>query len=98
MYDNGGVATSPQSAATKKTGAAKPVRPRRDFEALKRRRLRAADMFRRDKSQAELARELGASAQSASLWYRAWSEGGRKALAGAGRAGRLPRIADQQLA
>jgi transposase len=76
----------------------KPVRPRRDFEALKRRRMRAADMFRRGKRQADVARALGVSAESASEWFRLWSAGGRAALAGAGRAGRLPRISDEQLA
>jgi len=55
-------------------------------------------MFRRGKSQAEVARALEVSAQTASMWYRAWQQGGRAALAGAGRAGRLPRITDEQLA
>ena len=84
--------------APKKSGGTKQVRPRRDFEALKKRRLRAADMFRRGKSQAEVAQALGVSAQSASLWYQQWSSGGRDALVGAGRAGRLPRLSDDQLA
>ena len=75
----------------------KPVRPRRDFEALKERRLRAADLFRKGKSQAEVAQALGVSRESASRWYRDWAKGGRKALAGAGRAGRLPRLSDEQL-
>jgi len=55
-------------------------------------------MFRRGKSQAEVARALGVSAQSVSQWHRLWSSGGRAALAGAGRAGRLPRLSDEQLA
>jgi transposase len=79
-------------------GTPKRVRPRRDFDALKQRRLRAADMFRRGKSQADVARALGVSAQSASQWYRAWSTGGRAALVGAQRAGRLPRLSDNQVA
>jgi len=87
------VATSPKPHATKRE-----VRQRRDFEALKRRRMRAADMFRRGKSQADVARALGVSAESASEWYRLWSTGGRGALAGAGRAGRLPKLSDRQLA
>jgi transposase len=81
----------------KEKGAAKPVRPRRDFEAMKQRRLRAADMFRRGKSQAEVARALDVSAQAVSEWYRLWRSGGRAALAGTGRAGRLPRLSDEQL-
>jgi transposase len=90
------VPSSRVAAKTKK--APKPVRPRRDFEALKQRRLRAADMFRRGKTQAEVAHALGVSRESASTWYRLWSSGGRAALAGAGRAGRLPRLSDDQLA
>ena len=37
------------------------------------------------------------SREAASQWYRAWSTGGRQALAGAGRAGRLPRLSDEQV-
>ena len=84
--------------AVKTKSRPKAVRPRRDFEALKQRRLRAADMFRRGKSQAEVAQVLGVSRESASNWYRLWNEGGRAALTGAGRAGRLPRLSDDQLA
>lgn len=73
----GGFSTS---GATTKTAAAKAVRPRRDFDALKRRRLRAAGMFRRGKSQADVARTLDVSAQTASQWYPAWSDSGRAAL------------------
>jgi transposase len=60
--------------------------------------MRAADMFRRGKRQADVARALGVSAETASEWYRLWSAGGRAALAGAGRAGRRPRLSDDQLA
>jgi transposase len=83
--------------AVKGKSASKAVRPRRDFEALKQRRLRAADMFRRGKSQADVAQALGVSRESASKWYQLWSEGGRAALAGAGRAGRLPRLSNDRL-
>lgn len=83
--------------AVKGKKAKKPVPPRRDFAALKARRLRAADMFRRGKSQAEVAQALDVSRESASKWYQLWSEGGRDALSGAGRAGRLPRLSDEQL-
>jgi transposase len=54
-------------------------------------------MFRRGKSQAEVAHALGVSRESASRWYQAWRQGGKQALAGAGRAGRLPRLSDDQL-
>ncbi len=55
-------------------------------------------MFRRGKRQVDVAVALGVSLQTASRWHRAWSDGGRAALAGAGRAGRLPRLGDGQLA
>jgi transposase len=60
--------------------------------------MRAADMFGRGKRQADVPRTLGVSAETASEWYRLWSEGGRAALAGTGRAGRRPRLSDDQLA
>ena len=60
--------------------------------------MRAADMFGRGKSQADVARALGVSAEAASQWYQLWSTGGRAALAGAGRAGRRPRVSDDELA
>ena len=41
---------------------------------------------------------LGVSREAASEWYRLWQSGGRAALAGAGRAGRLPRLSDEQVA
>lgn len=55
-------------------------------------------MFRRGKRQADVVTALGVSRSTASEWYAAWSKGGRAALAGAGRAGRLPRLSDEQLA
>jgi transposase len=81
-----------------KKQSAKRVRVRRDFEALKARRMRAATMFARGKRQADVAAALGVSAQTASSWFKAWSEGGRAALVGAGRAGRRARLSDGQLA
>lgn len=60
--------------------------------------MRAAELFRRGRRPAEVARELGVSIQSASEWYRRWSVGGKRALRAAGRAGRLPRLDANQLA
>jgi len=60
--------------------------------------MRAAELFRRGKAQAEVAAALGVSREAASQWYRAWSIGGRQALAGAGRAGRLARLDDDDVA
>jgi transposase len=59
--------------------------------------MQAARMFDRGARQVDVARELDVSAQTASRWYRAWQDGGRPALTGAGRAGRPPRLSDAQL-
>jgi transposase len=59
--------------------------------------MRAAGMFDRGKPQAEVARALGVSAEAVSEWYRLWRQGGRAGLAGAGRAGRRPRLNDEQV-
>ncbi len=55
-------------------------------------------MFDRGARQVDVVQAFGVSAQTASRWHRAWREGGRAALAGTGRAGRLPRLSDKQLA
>jgi len=81
-----------------RTRGTKRVRARRDFEALRERRMAAAEMFGRGKRQVDVVTELGVSAQTASRWYRAWRDGGGAALAGAGRAGRMRKLSDQQLA
>lgn len=78
-------------------GAVRPAFARRDFEGMERRRKRAARMFERGVSQAEVARALEVSRQSVSRWYADWQAGGTKALKGAGRAGRLPRLTRAQL-
>ena len=60
--------------------------------------MRAADLFEQGERQADVARALGVSPETASEWHRLWSGGGRAALAGAGRAGRRRRLSDEQLA
>ena len=89
---------TPFAARESRANTKKKSHGRRDFEGLKRRRLRAADMFKKGKSQAEVARALDVSRQSVSMWYQSWQEGGREALKGAGRAGRLPYLDDDDLA
>jgi transposase len=74
------------------------VRARRDFEALRVRRVQAAAMFARGRRQVDVVTELEVSAQTASRWYRAWQEQGRDGMAGAGRAGRRRKLGDGQLA
>ena len=55
-------------------------------------------MFGRGKRQVEVAAKLGICQPTASRWYRSWLSGGRAALAGAGRAGRIRKLSDEQLA
>jgi hypothetical protein len=47
-----------------------------DLEWLERRRLQAADLFAQGRTKAEVAGELGVSAQTASRWYARWRGGG----------------------
>ncbi len=49
-------------------------------------------MFDRGATQAEVARALAVSRQSASRWYAAWRVGGGKVLGSPGRLGRPPRL------
>jgi len=73
-------------------------RQRRDFEAMAQRRKRAARLFAAGKMiLARIARELQVSRQSASRWYEQWRRGGGRALRGAGRAGRKPKLEREQL-
>jgi transposase len=63
---------------------------------LRRRRGEAAKLFAKGVPQAEVARRLRVSRQSVSRWHRTWIEQGENALVGAGRAGRPPRLTDEQ--
>jgi transposase len=65
---------------------------------MEERRMQAADLFRRGVIPAEIARQLGVSHQVVSEWRKAWQAGGRRALRGAGRAGRRPKLSRVQLA
>ena len=73
------------------------LRPRRDFAALKARRMQAAKLFERGHRQAEIARRLRVSRPSVHRWYHAWRRQGRAGLRGAGRAGRRPRLSSENL-
>src|ERR1700682_1663655 len=73
------------------------VRPRRDFAALEQRRMRAADLFEQDVIPAEVARQVGVSHQIVSDWRTVWRRYGRDGLRGAGRAGRRPKLSQEQL-
>lgn len=65
------------------------------FALLERRRLQAVKLFDQGLSQAEVARKVGVHRQSASRWHKAWRSQGTCALKKAGRAGRKPRLTDE---
>lgn len=72
------------------------MRKTRDFDALQKRRMRAANMLRRGFTQAQIARKLGVSRQSVWRWAGVAQEQGQVGLRKAGRAGRLPRLDEAQ--
>jgi transposase len=69
----------------------------RDFEALERRRMRAASLLAKGVSQSEVARRVGAHRQSVSKWAAELQSKGRAGLRKAGRAGRKPRLSAEQI-
>ena len=80
-----------------------PTIPRRpaaqqERERLQARRLRAAELFAAGVRQAEVARQLGVSPQSVSVWHARWQAGGTDGAAQprADRPG--ARLSDGQLA
>jgi len=73
-----------------------PKGVKRDFSELEKRRLKAAELFDKGHTQAEVRRKLNISAQSASRWHGSWKAGGKESLRKAGRAGRLPRLTEEQ--
>jgi transposase len=62
------------------------------------RRFQAAKYFEEGMAQADVARRLGVSRVSAHRWYHTWVERGPAALSSPGRAGRKPRLSQEQLA
>ena len=77
-----------------------PRRPaaQRERDRLQARRLRAAKLFAAGARQAEVARQLGVSAQAVSVWHARWQAGGTDALRSQGPSGPAPRLSDAQLA
>src|SRR6202030_3175277 len=70
---------------------------RRDFEALDRRRMTAAELLKQCVSQSEVARRLGVHRQSVIRWARQLAHAGRAGLKQAGRAGCKPKLSASQL-
>jgi transposase len=73
------------------------ARATQERAARQARRERAAELFAQGRSQAEVARTLDVSRQSASRWHDGWRSEGTTALRSRGPTGRRPKIADQQL-
>jgi transposase len=67
-------------------------------DRLQARRLRAAELFAAGVRQAEVARQLGVSAQAVSVWHARWKTGGTDAVHSRGPSGSAPRLSDAQLA
>jgi transposase len=61
------------------------------------RRERAAELFGQGRSQAEVARELDVSRQSASRWHAGWQAAGATGLQSRGPTGRRPKVPDSKL-
>jgi transposase len=55
-------------------------------------------LFAAGVGQAEVARQLGVSAQAVSVWHARWQHGGPEALRSRGPSGPSPRLSDAQLA
>jgi transposase len=68
-----------------------------DHQELEARRLRAAELFAAGVGQAQVARRLGVTRQSANRWHAHWQHGGTQALASRGPTGYRPRLSDQDL-
>ena len=77
-----------------------PRRPaaQRERDRLQARRLRAAELFAAGVRQAEVARQLGVSAQAVSVWHARWQASGTDGLRSKGPSGPAARLSDTQLA
>jgi transposase len=69
-----------------------PAGVRRDFEALERRRMKAAELLKQGVSQSEVARRLGVHRQSVIRWAHQLAQSGRAGLKKAGRAGHKAKV------
>jgi transposase len=72
--------------------------PVEERAALEARRLQAAELFAQGRTQAEVARTLGVSRQSAHLWHARFEEGGVEALRSRGPTGPDPKLSPTDLA
>jgi transposase len=72
--------------------------PAEERAAREARRLQAAELFAQGRTQAEVARELGVSRQSAHVWHDRFTQGGVEALRSRGPTGPDPKLSAAQLA
>jgi transposase len=72
------------------------MRSKRDPRELEQRRQRAARLFEKGYSPAEVARRLGVVRQVAHRWKQAWESGGKEALRSKGKTGPKPKLDDAQ--
>ena len=68
----------------------------RDFDALEKRRFQAIHLLERGQKQAEIARQLRVVPQTVARWVHQYRAQGKSALRKAGRAGRMPRLNEEQ--
>lgn len=73
-----------------------PAGVRRDFDALEKRRFHAIRLWERGQNQSEIARQLRVVRQTVARWVQQYRAQGKSALQKAGRAGRKPRLSEQQ--
>lgn len=62
---------------------------------MEKRRLKAAKMFEKGKTQAEVARRFKVTPTAASQWHEAWKEGGAEALKSKGHPGFLSEMTEE---
>jgi transposase len=74
-----------------------PAGVRRDFAALERRRMEAAQLLRQGLSQSEVARRVDVHRQSVNRWADELERSGVRGLRRAKRSGRPPRLSAVQL-
>src|ERR1700691_85957 len=68
----------------------------RDHAEMEKRRKKAATLFNQGHSAPEVARRFGVARQVAYRWKDAWAQGGKRALASKGPAGRKPKLTGKQ--
>jgi transposase len=79
------------------TSKGRVLRHPSELQWLERRRLQAADLFAQGKTRAQVAGELGVSAQTASRWYARWRDGGAAGMRTA-RQGKPAQLGPAELA